>query len=96
MLDGLKLTIFLAKDNDVIEYALEETTIKDYLVWILKSDEHSNYHELASNLLEYGAADQKLMNYRKDELVTDVVRAEGVTLTSKSYVNKLENVESCS
>ena len=88
MMDGLKLTIFLEKDGDTFECALPETTVKDYLVWVLKN--HENYKEVISNLVEYGAAAQIHMNYRTDELVTAAVKEAGVALETKSYMDSID------
>lgn len=91
MMDGLKLTIFLEKDGETFECALSETTVKDYLVWVLEN--YESYREVISNLVEYGAAAQIHTNYRTNELVTDAVTEAGVTLAAKSYISNINDFE---
>ena len=67
--------------NKKLEYSIMEYCISQ----LKKASSTPAYKTLISNILELGAATQKYTGYKTDALVTDLVRAQGYTLTPTTF-----------
>lgn len=63
-------TVSVMNGEDVLK--AQTVSVKDYADLLLSMDEYSEWHDLIRAMLNYGAAAQKVLNYRTDALVADV------------------------
>ena len=88
MLDTIKAVIYLKKGDKVYEYVVDDYSIKDYCLDVLKKYP-GQFDELVYNLIAYGAEAQKYMNYRANDLITDYFE----NYSPVSHIDKINSVE---
>ena len=91
--DNVCATLYATCEGELVSRCVAEYSVLKYCQLLLSSPAYSSNAKLVtliSDLLTYGANTQIYRNYKTDALVTDLIAAQGITLSPSVYDNTSE------